>query len=293
MDYVEQYAEMFRSKNRAFAQLDGQLFIRKDRWIAPLGPVSQAYRLNRTQCRSLLRALGGLWVMWTDGFESSSSQSDWYAVVCRRHRPVEEIADSRRRSEIRRALRECEVRKVDAMEIAAQGYDTYCAALQSYGTRSIPSREEFRRRVKSDAPFPDLRHQWGVYRNDVLIGFAQNLVYGRIEVDYTLIKLHPEHRKHYPVYALIHAMNEYYLGQQGFEYVNDGFRSVFHDTGIQDFLIKKFGFEKVGVRLHAHYRPMLGAALHLARPWWRLLAARTPRAAALFEMDRACTPQMP
>jgi hypothetical protein len=45
MDYVARYAEMCRSKNRPFTLVDGQLFIRRERWIAPVGPAAQAFHL--------------------------------------------------------------------------------------------------------------------------------------------------------------------------------------------------------------------------------------------------------
>ena len=288
MGYVERFAEMFRFKNRAFAQVDGQLFIRKDRWVAPLGPASQAYRLDKAQCRGLLHALGGFWVMWTDGFESPPPGTGWYAVVCRRHVPVEEVASGNTRSKIRRGLKNCEARQVDAREIARNGYETYCAALGDYGRRAsaLPTAEEFARRVMTDEPFGDIRHQWAVYHEGKMVGFAQNLLYDKTEVDYTLIKLHPDFLNRYSSYALFYRMNEHYLSREGFQYANDGFRSISHETGIQDFLRKEFGFEEACTGLHVHFRPPLGLALGAIRPFRALAKAVCPASAPLFELDR-------
>jgi hypothetical protein len=288
LNTVDRYAEMSRAKNRPCALVDGQLFTRREQWIAPIGPAGQAYRLDRHQCRDLLRKLGGLWVMWRDGLDSPSAGSDWYAVICRQHRAVEEISDGKRRSELRRALRECEVRKVDAGEVANQGYETYCTALQSHqkSPAALSSESEFSRRVMTDAPFGDLRHQWGVYCNGKMIAFAQNLIYDTVEVNYTNIKLHPQYLKYYPAYALIYRMNEYYLSQKGFQYVNDGFKSIVHETGIQEFLIRKFGFEKAYTGLHVHYRPPLGQLLQAVRPFRTAVTTLCPKTKALFELER-------
>lgn len=119
-----------------------------------------------------------------------------------------------------------------------------------------------------------------------MIAFAQNIIYEKTEADYTLIKLHPAYLKYYPAYALIYKMNEYYLAQQGFQYVNDGFRSILHETGIQDFLIKKFGFEKAPTGLHVYYRPPFGQLLRMARPVRGLIGRLYPQANALFELNR-------
>ncbi len=288
MSYIEGFTEILQKKGRRFELVDGKLFVRKEQWIVPFGPAVQSYNLSQTQCKKLLKDLGGIWVQWTDGFGPHADNSEWYAVICRRHTPINDIESGNTRSKLRRGLKHCEVRKVEAEEIALHGYETYCAAINSYQGHDaqLPTETDFQRRVRSDAPFADIRHQWAVYQYDKLIAFAQNFVYDKIEVDYTLLKFHPDYLKFYPAYALIYRMNEYYLAEQDFEYVNDGFRSILHQTGIQEFLIKKFGFEKAPTGLHLYFRPPFGQLLHLARLFRRPLARFYSKADALFELDR-------
>ena len=290
MDYLERHAEMLRYKNQPFAVVAGQLFVRRDRRIAPLGPVSQAYHLEPDQCRDLLRQLGGLWVQWTEGFGPQSAASAWYCLTCRRHVPVDEVASANARKHIRRGLKRCEVRQVGVEEIARNGYETYCAAVREYGTSErLPTAEEFARRVMTDEPFQDIRHQWAAYHEGKLIAFNQNLIYGDIEVDYTLGKYHPDYQDHYPAYALFNRMNEYYLAERGFQYIHAGSRTVSHDTQVQEFLIRLFNFEREPLGLRVHYRPPLGPLLRLAWPFRGLLQAAVPKARALFELDRLRT----
>jgi hypothetical protein len=290
MNYVERYAEMLRSKNSPFEVLDGQLFVRKARWITPVGPASQPYALSQEQGRRLLKTLGGLWVQWTDGFGPHAAGSEWYVLTCRKHIPVDEVASHNARKHIRRGLKRCEVRQVDAAEIARNGYDTYCAAVRSYGTAAgLPTREEFARRVLGDEPFGDIRHHWAAYRDGKLIGFNQNLIYGTTEVDYTLGKYHPEHLEYYPAYALFARMNEFYLAQKGFSYVNAGSRSISHETHVQEFLIRLFNFNPEPTGLHVQYRAPYGALLRAARPFRPVATAICPRASALFELYRLRT----
>lgn len=287
MAYVERFAEMLRAKNQRYELVNGQLFVRKGQWIMPLGPAQQSYALTPEQSRELLRSLGGLWVQWTDGFGPQAEASEWYALVCRRFVPVDEMASPNARKNIRRGLRRCEVRQVDVREIAENGYETYCAAVREYGLREpLPTAAEFARRVMSDEPFGDIRHRWAAYHEGRLIGFNQNLIYDDIEVDYTMGKFHPEHLHSYPAYALFAAMNEYYLVQKRFQYINAGSRSISHDTEIQEFLVRLFNFEQAKTNLHVHYRPPLGGLLRLARPFRAVVQAVYPKSAAVFKLDQ-------
>lgn len=286
MNFVDRYVEMMRRKGRPFELVDGQLFVRRAHWVSPLGPVAQAYRLAPAQCRGLLRNLGGGWIMWTDGFAAPAVGSEWYAVVCRRYTPVEAVASENLRKHIRRGQKRCEVRRVDAQEIARNGHAAYCAALAAYGRSAARplSAAEFARQVLTDEPFGDIRHHWAAYHEGELVGFIQALAFGKTEINYTHGKWHPEHLRNYPAHALFQAMNEYYLAQQGFQYVNAGFRSIHHPTDIQDFLIHKFGFEQAPTGLHVYFRRPIGTALRALRPFRGAVGRIFPRAKPLFEL---------
>jgi hypothetical protein len=287
MSYVERYREMLAAKRKPFALVDGQLFARQQRWVAPVGPAAQRYSLTREQARELQKKLGGWWVSWTEGFGANATASEWYAVICRKHKPVEEISSGNTRSKIRRGLKFCEVRRVDAGEIANHGYDTYRAALQSYSAKaSVPSPEEFAQRVLTDAPFADIKHHWAVYHEGRMVAFAHCLLYDRSEVDYTLIKLHPDYLNRYPSYALFHSMNQFYLEQERFEYVNDGFRSILHETGVQDFLVREFEFEKMAVNLRLQFRQPVAALLPISAPLHPVLSRVDRRLKSVLELWR-------
>jgi|APSaa5957512622_1039677.scaffolds.fasta_scaffold04237_2 hypothetical protein len=288
MTYIQRYSEMLVAKTRPYQIVNGQLFSRQRDWIVPHGPAAQAFTVTPVQCRQLLKSLGGVWVMWTEGFSNPSLQVEWYAVICRKHVTIEENKSREARRKIRKGLLNCEVRQVDPEEIARQGYSTYYAANIGYGRNGadIPTEEAFQRSVIGDKPFGDVRHQWAAYAKGRMVAFSQNLVYDKTEVTYSLMKYHPDYLELFPAYALIYRMNEYYLEQQGFGYVNDGFRSILHETNIQEFLIKNFGFEKAYTNLHIHYHPPLDLMLQLARPFRKILSKANPKLAALLELDR-------
>ncbi len=279
---------MLTAKRTPFAMVDGQLFARKRNWITPVGPAAQRFTLSRSQAGDLLARLGGWWVSWTEGFGANVDGGGWHAVICRQFVPLDKMP-AKRRYEVNRGLKHCEVRRVAADEIARHSYEVHVAALRSYANGNepdLPTSEAFAARVQRDAAFADIKHHWAVYHQGRMIAFAQCYLYGRTEVDYTLIKLHPQHLDLYPAYALIHRMNEFYLGAEGFDYVNDGWRSIFHETGVQDFLMQKFNFEKAHTNLRVQFRQPIAALLQISVPLHPVLSRADNRLKALLELRR-------
>ena len=111
------------------------------------------------------------------------------------------------------------------------------------------------------------------------------MIYDNIEVNYSTIKLNPQYLEFYPSYALIYQMNKYYLEQCGFEYVNDGFRSILHQSNIQNFLIKKFEFVKKYTNLKVHYKPFLSFAVSSTFPLKNILGNKFPKINAMLKLE--------
>jgi hypothetical protein len=194
---------------------------------------------------------------------------------------------SEERRQTKRALEACEVRRVDAEFIAASGYEVYLRAYDRYrnATEAIWDEAEFQRRMRLHAPFDDLIHFWGAFRDGALVAFYICDLFDRVEVSYAFGKFHPDHMKAHPAHALIHRMTEYYLTEQHFEYVNDGWRSLVHETNIQDFLIEKFGFRKAWTRLAVHYRWPLGPLVRATFPFRKALGRLKPQLSALYSLE--------
>jgi hypothetical protein len=265
----------------------GHLFTQSNGVISAQAPASGQVQLNLRDCGMLFQKLGGMMVRWTDGFREGNEPTEWYSVICRRPLELEEFPKKKRYT-LRKSLEQCSARRMTAEELAESGYEVYVQALKSYGTRStkILPPSGFRQSVSREKDFPDLVHNWGVYHGNTLIGYAQNQVFGREEVNYSTIKLNPAFLKFSPGYALVHTMNRHYLTEGGFAYVNEGFRSVSHETNIQSWLLDTFGFEKAYTTLHLHYRLPLRILIRLAYPFRGVVGARNPRLGAMLECER-------
>ena len=99
-----------------------------------------------------------------------------------------------------------------------------------------------------------------------MIGYSQNLVIDNY-CDYSTIKFNPDFLKLYSSYILFYTMNRYYLFEKGFRYVNDGARSISHETNIQSYLIDKFKFRKAYCKLNIIYSPKIKLILTLIYPF--------------------------
>ena len=66
-------------------------------------------------------------------------------------------------------------------------------------------------------------------------------------------------------------MNQYYLNENNFRYVNDGARSISHETNIQTFLIDKFRFRKAYCKLNIIYSTKVRLLLSLIYPFRLIL----------------------
>jgi hypothetical protein len=258
--------------------------------VVPFGPAKPAYSLPDADAARALRALGGICVRTTGGFRPPQpGRDEWWAVICRRFAAVDDVPSSNTRSKLRRALRRCEVRRLAPDELARDGYDVYVRALERYGDgASTPmSRRAFEARALAAEGYDDIVHTWGVSVDGRLAGYGETYLFGATEANYATIRLDPAHLGRYTSYALLHEMNRYYLHERGVEYVNDGFRSILHQTGIQDFLVQQFGFERAYSDVRLAWRPTYGALVRLTFFARGILGRADPRMSALYELEHA------
>ena len=287
---MRRYLDIFDFNGTPYLMLGDKVFYKRAGFISPLGPVRFDYSISPSQARQALRRLGGWLVQWGDGFCEGETQ--WYAVVCDRFQTLSD-APSKHRCEINRGLRNCEVRHVDWEYLGRHGYDAYAKAPRRYRgkTPALRSEQEFRRGRGHTSKFEDIIHPWAALHQGRVIAYAVACVYGKIEANYTEVRLDPDYVKAYPVYALLHTMNRFYLADQGFDYVYDGYRSTGHDTNFQEFLMKKFGFRKAFSHLHIVYRRELALFLKVTYPVRVLTARLAKRVEQLYVLEgirRSC-----
>ena len=198
---------------------------------------------------------------WTTDFDCKKETEFWY-VICDEKLEISDYSKNTR-NQIRRGLRNCEVKLINKEIVLKEGFESYNAAFLKYNTHlSAKSEKEFHQEIKVlgiDWEF------WGIYNNGNMIGYCQNKI-SDSTCDYSTIKFHPDYLNLYPSYALFYTMNHYYLNIKGFKYVNDGARSISHETNVQSFLIQKFKFRKAYCKLNIIYSQKIKLLLSIIYP---------------------------
>jgi hypothetical protein len=149
-----------------------------------------------------------------------------------------------------------------------QGYDVYLKAFNRYKTYVTPlSRKDFELKIDHC----DNCEYWGVFIDNKLVAYSENLIFDGNVCSMSVVKYDPEYLKFYTSYALHYKMNDYYLNTKNFLYINDGARSIGHQTNVQEFLIEKFKYRKAYVDLFVAYSPALKAVVKLLYPFREII----------------------
>lgn len=285
---LERYIEFFDRLGIKTIVVDNVLWREYQRMVVPVGPAKFDYIISKESTEFLLSKFPkAIMVRVTYNFNIPEN-TEWYSVICDKFIDLSELP-SYNRSEIRRGLKNCTVEKVDANFIGRYGYDVYVSSFKRYkGAKHIIDEKHFIQNILITKDYADIVHYYSVFEKDSgrLISYSQNYIYDEIEANYSTIKFHPDYLKLYSSYALIYTMNKYYLNEQQFEYVNDGFRTILHETNIQNYLIQKFNFRKANAKLKIIYRSYLSIYLSISYPFRNLLSKLHPNMEALYKIEK-------
>lgn len=217
--------------------------------------------VDTTNIEKIIKRENVFFARWTSNFDQTEPSDFWY-VICDEKLDLSDYSRNTR-NQIRRGLRNCEVLKINKQTVSNEGFNSYASAFSKYNTHlEAKSEEEFRAEIEM---LSDEWEFWGIYNNSIMIGYSQNKVIGDY-CDYSTIKFHPNYLNLYPSYALFYTMNQYYLNENSFRYVNDGARSISHQTNIQSFLIQKFKFRKAYCKLNIIYSLRIKLLLSVIYP---------------------------
>lgn len=221
--------------------------------------------LSREEAQGLIQSNNVHFIRWTKNFDQTNSKLFWF-VIKDGSSSLDELSGNTR-SKVRRGLKRLVIKKLSNKELLDHNaYRVYLEANKKYNDYvSEVSENEFGENILSCSN--DVYDFWGVFLKDTdeLVAYGQNYISDN-SCEYAVLKFHPKYLKHYLSYALIYEMNNYYLNEQGFRYVNDGARSIGHDTNIQGFLIDKFKFRKAYCDLAIVYSQKLKLIIKLLFP---------------------------
>jgi hypothetical protein len=230
--------------------------------------------LTNQEQKELLKLSNAYFLRYISNWDMEQESEFWYVIKDSQEDLMSYKGNHR--NQIKKGLKNCIVKKVSNNIIANDGYDVYKKAFLNYVTGAIlTTKDNFKKSILNSKEYDF----WAVFENiedktggvGKMIAYSQNIIESN-SVNYSTIKFHPDYLKLYPSYALFFEMNKYYVNEQNFFYVNDGARSILHDTNIQSFLIQKFKFRKAYCKLNVVYRWDVRLIVILLYPFRSLIA---------------------
>ena len=228
--------------------------------LIPWKPPHLDLGLTRNQIKIEIKNNNAFFARWTTNFDSKKQSVFWYIINDKKLSLNDYSVNTR--SKIKRGFKKLEVKKISKKELLDSGYELYNKALSRYEiVLQRLSRKQFREEIKNLDKYWDF---WGVYclKNQNLVAYSLNRLVDDY-CDYSTIKFDPMYLKDYSSYVLYYSMNKYYLNDNDFKYVNNGTRSISHQTNIHDFLIDKFRFRKAYCKMEIEYSPFFNFFINI------------------------------
>lgn len=238
-------------------------------------------QLQKKEWKALLKQ-GGLLVRNTYDFDRQEKSAFWY-VIKDRYAGLEEYS-SNERNKIRRSLKTLRFSKIDIATLRNEGWPILKATYGDYAVSDRKMDEKIFLGYLDDCE-KEVFDYWGIFDQDVLVGFCTVWLWGVDSCEYGLIGILPEykHNNTYPYYGLFHQLDEYYLGEKRYRYVTDGARSITEHSQIQEFLIDNFFFRKAYCQLAVHYQWWMKLAVKLLYPFRKVIS--NPKVRAVLNME--------
>ena len=192
-----------------------------------------------------------LFARWTEDYDCGYETTFWYCIK-------DDIFDisalkSKRRYEIKKGLKNFDVKVIDPFQYSEQLYDVAVMAFSAYP-------EAYRPKIEKRA-FINGIDEWTITGSTVfgafdkesgrLCGYAQLIERARA-INFNIEKTIPEFGSKRES-MLLFAWRLFYTIRKRIEegyYIVDGTRAISHETHFQDYLEKYFGFRRAYCHLH-------------------------------------------
>lgn len=211
-----------------------------------------------------------LFARWTSDFDCGYETNWWYVI---KDTPFDISAlKSKRRYEINKGKKNFEVRLINADEYPDQLLEVQIKAFSGWP-------EKYRPTVNPKQFKEDIRH-WDAYRvygafhrgSSALCAYALLKEYPG-HLSFNVLRAMPEYERFGVNAAMVAGIIEDYnerLSKRFF--INDGERSIRHETAFQDYLEKYFGFRKAYCHLHIKYKFPMGLLVSILYPFRNVIS---------------------
>lgn len=201
---------------------------------------------------------------WTTDYDCGYETGWWYVI---KDAPFDiNSLKAKRRYEINKGKKNFVVRKIDPSKYVEELYQVLVCALKSWPEKYRPNIKKDNFEKDIDKWSKDIVYAGFARNTNEMCGFAYLKKYpGHLE--FSILRVKPEKERdgiNAAIVAGILEDNNEKIGKNF--YINDGARSVRHETAFQDYLEKYFGFRKAYCKLHVFYRFPLNIVVRVLFP---------------------------
>ena len=206
-----------------------------------------------------------LLVRWTEEWDCEEKTEWWYVI---KDTPFDiSKLKAKRRYEINKGIKNFDVKTIDPTTLSEEVYRVTKEAYSEWPEKYRPnvSKEGIKRSIDS---WSSSTVFGGFERESVkLMSYAVLTEYDSY-IEFSILRAVPGAERLGINAAMVAGILNHYSEQlaNGI-YINDGSRSIRHETAFQDYLEKYFGFRKVYCKLRIAYKGMMGLAVKLLYPF--------------------------
>lgn len=236
--------------------------------------------------------LGGsnpLLARWTSDWDCGHETQWWYCIKDTRF-DVSALK-SKRRYEINKGNKSFQVKKIEPLQYKDDLYRVTVAAYASWPEKYRPHVEKasFSRQVDEW----DCADFFGGFdiETEKIAGYAMLKDHDSY-VEFHVLRVEPEAEKKAINAAMVAGILDYYKDRfDGKFYINDGSRTIRHETAFQDYLEKYFGFRKAYCRLNVKYNKGFGIIVKILYPFRNKINADSRlgnKVSGILKMEEIC-----
>ena len=207
---------------------------------------------------------GGLLAQWISDFDCEE-ETGWWHVIKSEPFEITSLKSSYRR-QARKGAEYFRVEELQPGEFEEESRLILEAARDTYNIPKRPNGVHSRRTEAKDES-ATIRHRFGAFDREsgklcAVSGVIEDVI-GKC-IGYSSHKALPSEERRYVNAALVSGVLDYYKGKLSCGwYLDDGARSVLHETNFQIYLIKYFGFRKAYCKMHLVVNPKIRFAVGL------------------------------
>ena len=241
-----------------------------NRMIVHIGEPHEQINLRKEDIKYMWKLFpDALLIRYTDNWDKKTSDG-WYYIIRDSNIFLEDLRKSVR-NQVKKGEKNFEIRKFDFFENFNEIYEIYLKACGRYKNYEIRSKENYFEFVKNQ--YNGNVDFWGGFNkeNGHLMGYSICTKYNTC-VDWNEATFIPEALKlrisDYMEYYLI----EYYINIQRYSYLISGQKNINHETNVQEYDIKQFGFRKSYCDLHVVFNPKINIVISLLKPLKKVIS---------------------